>query len=139
MKGSFNMKKKFNTHYKAPSGVFRMSRRTLIIVCCTVVCIIAALLTVAGYYDYKIDEVLAQPFLPTPVTGDVAPPEHGVAALNFVYTNNTFARIIEIVGTAPCIIVTLCALAIFYHNATTIRNRGLKYTIKCSSVAIGLG
>jgi hypothetical protein len=135
MKHENKIKGKFNKYYNLPSGVFRMSKQTTIIVCATIVAIIGVLLTVAAFYDYQIDVALAQPFLPIRSVGSSTE----VKDLGFVYTNNTFARIIEIVGTAPCIIATLCALAIFYHNATTIRNQGLKWTIKCSSVAVGLG
>jgi hypothetical protein len=112
-----------NNFIKKNTGVFRMSRRTTLIVCVSVVLIIGILLTVAAFFDYDIDVAIAQPFLPTPISGE-SPTT--TAGLGFVYTSNTFARIIEIVGTAPCIIATLCALAIFYHNATYIKSSSLK-------------
>ncbi|MDE7433550.1 MAG: hypothetical protein K2M43_00100 [Mycoplasmoidaceae bacterium] len=58
---------------------------------------------------------MAQPFLPkvknqyiNEMNGAVLP------QLGQVYTTSVFGKIIEIIGTAPCIIVTVASLAIFY-------------------------
>jgi hypothetical protein len=131
-------------HTPPRHGLFRLTKRQAFIACAIFVSIIGILLTVGAFYDYQIDVALAQPFLPNRVTGDVPvsyTPEFGggTGALGQVYTNNTFAKVIEIVGTAPCIIATLCALAIFFHNATTIRSISLRRTIKVACVTVGMG
>jgi hypothetical protein len=43
-------------------------------------------------------------------------------ASGFVYTSDVFARIMEMIGTGPCILATIVALMIFNQNAYKIQS-----------------
>ena len=118
---------------------WKPKKKTLLIVCVIIVAILAGLLTIAAFFDYQISEMIAAPLLPTVpnTTIDLA---NGAAInqLGQVYTNSIFGRIIEIIGTAPCIIVTVCALAIFYWNSNRIKNDHLRRFTKISMVTLSI-
>jgi hypothetical protein len=79
----------------------------------------------AAFFDYQIDYILAKSALPKPGDG-------------FVYTNDVFARIIEIIGTGPCILVTVAALVIFHQNCYRIPSKGLRITAQYGSIAVAI-
>jgi hypothetical protein len=90
-------------------------------------------MTIAAFYDYQIDYILAKPYLPDPKDDATVG-----AGLGFVYTSNVFGKIVEIIGTGPCIICTIISLIIFHQNAYKIKSRGLKLTVQISSIAVGI-
>lgn len=116
------------------NSVYKISRRNLIIAIAFILGVIAILLSVAAFYDYKIDYILAKPALPK-YNSTVSGPGAG---LGFVYTSDVIARIVEIIGTGPCILATVAALMIFHQNAYRIPNKGLRYIVKIGSVAVAL-
>lgn len=101
--------------------------------------VLACLLAVAGLFDYKIDNALASKFLPKLANTSINEADGTLTNLiGSVYTTSIFGQIIEIIGTAPCIVVTLCALGIFYWNASKIKKTGLKVFTKISMVVLSL-
>jgi hypothetical protein len=104
-------------------SVFKIKKRSLIIVCAIILAITCALMTIAAFYDYQIDYILAKPALPKPGDG-------------FVYTNDVVARIVEIIGTGPCILATVAALVVFHQNAYRIPSKSLRLTTQIGSIAV---
>lgn len=128
---------------KSFHDVCRPSTKIVLIISAVIVATLATLLTIAAFFDLKISEILAQPFLPKiddvdKRTIDLA--DGGATTLiGQVYTNSIFGKIIEIIGTAPCIIVTVASLAIFYWNADAIKNNHLRRFTKTGMVTLSIG
>jgi hypothetical protein len=76
---------------------------------------------------------LAKQYLPDPTVGATV-----AKGLGFVYTSNVFGRIVEIIGTGPCIICTIISLVIFHQNAYKIKSKCLKLTVQIGSIAVGV-
>ncbi|MDR0985460.1 MAG: phosphatase PAP2 family protein [Mycoplasmataceae bacterium] len=125
--------KKQTSFNKNNNGVFKLTKRATWIACGIVLGVICVLMTIAAFCDYQIDYILAKPALPTPRWDGSAK-----ETLGFIYTNDVIGRIVEIIGTGPCIIATVAALVIFHQNAYRIVRKGLRLTVQIGTIAVAL-
>ncbi|MDR1235004.1 MAG: phosphatase PAP2 family protein [Mycoplasmataceae bacterium] len=111
--------------------LFRLTRKQLLIICTSIVATVIALMTIAAFFDYQIDWIMARPWLKNPnVTATGTDSITGISTGD-MYSSNMFAKIIEMFGTVPSVCVTLFSMAIFYHNASRIKkSTKLRRTVK---------
>ena len=144
MKNQTKIKKvdanKFVDKVKEKDGVYRPEFKIAIAIICSFLGLYAILLVISAFYDFQIDEILAKWLLPT-LSNTSVDLNLGAATgqLGQVYTNGPIGRLVETIGTSPCIIITVAACGIFYHNASYMKNARLAKFTKCSMWVLSVG
>ena len=107
---------KFVNETKQKRDTYHPGFKIAITILCCFVGLYVILLIISAFYDYQIDEILAKWLLPTLTNTSIdLNIRSATSQLGQVYTNGPIGRVVESVGTAPCIIVTLAACGIFYQ------------------------
>ena len=132
------------------SEVYRPKKKFFLITCIAIIAVIAALLTVASFYDKQITSGLSSWALPTLnsnssryyISGVIYMPAdkaYGSSIANYigqVYTNSIFAKIIEIIGVAPTTLVTIFSMGIVFWNCYRLKNRGTRIAVQAISIIL---
>ena len=127
------------------SEVFRPKKKFFIITCIAIVAIVAALLTIAAFYDAQITNALSCQYLPDYTKskywvegiGFVYDFESTKSVANFigqVYTNSIFGKIIEIIGVAPTTLVTIFSMGIVFWNCYRLKNKRTRIAVQTISI-----